>query len=396
MIDLDGALVERVLGIPFTAGEIERILGDLGFACTPLGGNHYRVSPPGWRPDVEIPEDLVEELGRIAGYDRLPTTFLRGALPPAEPRPLEDLRERVRDLAVAAGFQEIITYTLTDLAHLGRVVDPTDGARAEPLSVVNPVAAQHTYLRTSLRAGVLETYAQNRRDEDGALRIVEIGAEYLPREAELPHERQVLCGALGGARLSRWGRPTDERLDFFDAKGAVEGILGDLGIGVSWGASEVFGLLPGHTATLLAGKKPVGVVAQVHPETAAAFDIDEPVFLVELWLEDLVPLLPERPAYTPVSRFPEVRQDLALVVANDTTAGRVLDIVRSHRSGSVRLSGELFDEYRGAGVPEGKKSLALRLRYQATDRTLTDEDVTRIQKGLLTRLAKELGATLRG
>jgi phenylalanyl-tRNA synthetase beta chain len=136
-------------------------------------------------------------------------------------------------------------------------------------------------------------------------------------------------------------------------------------------------------------------VAQVHPDTAASFDIDEPAFLFELWPEDLIRHLPERPDYSAPSRFPEVRRDIALVVDGDLPGGRVLQLVRAHRSGSVRIAADVFDEYRGAGVPAGRKSLALSLRYHAPDRTLTDADVTRIEQGLLTRLQKELGATLR-
>jgi phenylalanyl-tRNA synthetase beta chain len=145
----------------------------------------------------------------------------------------------------------------------------------------------------------------------------------------------------------------------------------------------------------LAGKREIGVLGQVHPNTAHSFDIDEPVFVVELWLEDLVGALPERPAYVPPSRFPEVRHDLALLVDDALPASRLLEIVRSHRSGGVRVSATLFDEYRGTGVPAGKKSLALGLRYQADDRTLADADVGRVETGLLRRLEKELGATLR-
>ncbi|MGH2632360.1 MAG: phenylalanine--tRNA ligase subunit beta, partial [Tepidiformaceae bacterium] len=137
-------------------------------------------------------------------------------------------------------------------------------------------------------------------------------------------------------------------------------------------------------------------VAQVHPDTAVAFDIDEPVFLVEFWLEELVRVLPERPAYAPPSRFPDVRQDIALLVDDSAPASAVLDLVRSHRSGGVRLFADVFDEYRGEGVPAGKKSLALHIRYQAGDRTLTDDDVARIQAGLLKRLEKDLGAVIRG
>ncbi|HXU22791.1 MAG TPA: hypothetical protein VN697_02055, partial [Tepidiformaceae bacterium] len=304
--------------------------------------------------------------------------------------------ERVRDLAVSLGFQEIITYTLTGQSRLDRVVSPSDTRRLSPLGVVNPVAAQHTFLRTTLRAGLLETYSANRRHHEGTLRLFEVGFEYLPVEADLPHERPVLCALAGGARQTRWGQPATDRLDFYDAKGAVAAMLERLGVTATYTPSTGFGLLDGHGASIRAGQDEVGVVAQVHPGTAASFDIDEPVFLIEVWLEELARVLPERPAYTPPSRFPEVRQDIALLIDESTPAASVLQLVRGHRSGAVRLLADVFDDYRGEGLPAGKKSLALHLRYQAPDRTLTDDDVARIQSGLLKRLEKELGAVIRG
>lgn len=386
--------IQRVLGIRIPPDEVRRILTDLGFLCHHLPPNRYSVQPPFWRPDVEIPEDLVEELSRIYGYDRLPATMLRGGLPAPEPRPVEDLRERVRDLVVGLGFQEVITYSLTDRQSLDRVVAPDDARRASPLAVLNPVAARHALLRTSLRASLLETYAANRHHQDTALRLFEVGVEFLPVEADLPHERPVLCALLGGARESRWARPSDERLDFYDAKGAVEALFAALGVAGTFDPAEEYGLLPGHTAAIAADGGQVGVVGQVHPETAAAFDIAEPVFLVELWFEDLVRAIPERPAYAPPPRFPAARRDIALLVDADLPAAKILDLVRSHRAGDVRIAATVFDDYRGAGLPEGKKSLALHLSYQA-ERTLTDDDVAKVEGGLLARLGREFGAVRR-
>jgi phenylalanyl-tRNA synthetase beta chain len=339
---------------------------------------------------------VIEEVGRIYGYEHLPATALRGALPPAEARPLPDLREHVRDLAAGLGFQEIITYSLSDEATLAKVVPPSDPLRLNPLKMVNPVASQYSTMRTSMRAQLLQTAGANRPHAEGTLRLFEIGFEYLPAEADLPHERPVFCGVLLGERENRWGRPSQERLDFFDAKGPVEALLDQLNVGASYRPASHLGLLEGHTAEVVTGGDVLGLVAQVHPDTAAQFDLDEPVFLVELWLEDLVRHRAERPHYVPPTRFPEVRHDIALLVDADLPAARVLQLVRNHRSGAVRLFAEVFDDYRGAGIAEGKKSLALSLRYQGPDRTLTDEDVGRIEKGLLTRLEKELGATLRG
>jgi phenylalanyl-tRNA synthetase beta chain len=387
--------IEQVLGIAVPEQEVVRILRDLGFEVETPTPRAFEVRPPDWRPDVEIADDVIEDIGRIYGYDKLPTTMLRGMLPPAEVQPLRDLRERLRDLAAALGFQETISYTLTDIARLKRMVPEDDALRSSPLGVVNPVAAQHTYLRTSLRPSVLETYASNRHKVDGALRIFEVGFEYLPVEADLPHERTVLCAALGGTREARWAAATVERLDFFDAKGVVEAMLGGIGVKATFAPRSEYGFLEGHCADVRADNDVIGVLGQVHPDNAALFDIEEPVFLLELWVEDLVRHLPERPEYIAASKFPEVHQDLAVLVDASVPAGRLLELARSHRSGTVRLRADLFDEYRGKGIPDGKKSLALRLRFQASDRTLTDADVAKVQQGLLTRLSKELGAELR-
>jgi phenylalanyl-tRNA synthetase beta chain len=395
VISLPKARIEQVLGLEIPEREVERILVGLGFGVR-MTQESIEATVPNWRPDVRIGDDVVEEVGRIHGYDKLPTTFLRGVLPEAEPRPLESLRERLRDLAASLGFQEVITYSLVDRQQLERVVAPQDERRNEPLSVTNPVAAQDSLLRTSLRGSLLETYAANRRLVEGPLRLFEIGVEYLPTEADLPHERPVLCALVGGEGLDRWGRAGGEPVDFFEAKGVCAALLEWVGLEAAWRRDEGFALLPGHTATASVEGRDVGVVARVHPATAAAFDIDDAVYLVELWIEDMAGLLPERPDYSPPPRYPAVRHDIALLVEGELPAGRVLELVRSHRSRGVRISGEVFDEYRGPGIPEGKKSLAVRLHYQADDRTLTDQQVAPIQQGLLARLEKELGAQQRG
>ncbi len=393
-ITLPAARIEQVLGIPIEAADVRRILAALGFEATE-SGDAFEVTPPFWRPDVALPDDLIEELIRVYGYEKLPTTVLRGALPEAQPRPLERVRERSRALAAGLGFQEVVSYTLTSGETLARVVSPDDEDRASPLAATNPVASQHTYLRTSLRGSLLAAYAGNRHHEDAAMRFFEVGVEYLPTEADLPHERPVLCAVLGGQRLERWERPGPERLDFFDAKGAVEDLLGDLGVAAAFTPVEEYALLSGHTAAVSIAGESVGVVAQVHPDVAATFDIEEPVFLFELWFEPLTRVLPERPDYAPPSRYPEARRDLALLVPADTPASAVLELMRTHRARGVRISADIFDEYRGEGVPAGQKSLAVAVRFRADDRTLGEKDVVRIEQGLLRRLEQDLGATLR-
>jgi phenylalanyl-tRNA synthetase beta chain len=394
-ITLTDARIKQVLGVAVPRGEVTRILAALGFELTETADAPLEVRPPDWRPDVEIADDVIEEIVRIYGYDKLPPTMLRGSLPETGRAPSETTRERVRNLAVRLGFQEVINYTLTSKERLSLVVSDDDSRRMDPLGMVNPVASQHRYMRTSLRGDVLASYAKNRAGHDGALRLVEVGSEYLPTEADLPQERQVACFVLGGRRETRWPGAAGDEIDFFDAKGVVEALLGSLGVPSSFQASTEFAFLPGHTATISSGTTTLGVVGQIHPGTAAKFDIDGDVFLAELGIEELTRVLPERPDYDPPSRYPEVRQDLALIVQEDVPASRLLDVVRAHKAKGIAISATVFDEYNGEGVGAGMKSLALAIRYRAADRTLADKDVARVQQGLLKRLEGETGAKLR-
>ena len=394
-ITVTAARIEQVLGMDVPGPDVTRILGALGFAVTPASDGAIQVTAPQWRTDIAVADDVIEEIVRIFGYDKLPATMLRGSLPESARAPAEVARERLRELAVGLGFQEVINYTLTSKALLGLVVAADDERRIAPLAMVNPVASQHTYMRTSLRADVLMSYAKNRAGSDAVLRLVEVGSEYLPAEADLPHERPVACFVLGGERESRWPGRGAERVDFFDAKGAVETLLESLGVPSSFAATEEFALLPGHTAAISSGTEAIGVLGQVHPDVAAKFGIEGDVFLAEIGIEELTRVLPERPDYGPPSRYPEVRIDLALVVKADVPAGRLVDLVRDHRAKGIRISAEVFDEYVGSAVEDGMKSLALSVRFRAADRTLTDKDVERMQIGLLKRLESETGARLR-
>lgn len=387
----------QVLGMEVPEAEVRRILGALGFTCEREPSRRaFRVIPPFWRTDVSIPDDVVEEVARVYGYDKLPTTALRGALPEPARDPVRELRRTLADRFVALGFHEVISYSLTDGEELRLVVAPDDELRRRPLAVVNPVAAQHRLLRTSLRGSLLRTYARNRPHVGASLQLFEIGVEFLPVESDLPDERPVLVALSGGFRPDRWGDPSDERVDFFDLKGALEAALEGLWLRPDFEPAEEHGLLPGHTAAVTVGGERVGVLGQVHPDLAARFDIEEPVFLLELGLRELARHIPERPDYRPPPRFPPVRLDLALVVDASLPAGALVRAVRSHRAGGVSVEADLFDEYRGPGVPEGKKSLALHLRLQAPDRTLTDAEARRVVDGLLSRLEREFGARPRG
>ncbi len=387
--------LDTLIGYKVPDREVRSILEALGFEVE-REGSHYTVTPPWWRTDIAIADDVVEEVVRIAGYDRLVSTGVSGRVPPREPRPLQDLRERLRDALVRAGLQETMSYSLTTEAVLRRVIPAEDLAIIAPLRLRNTLSADREVMRPTLRHAILETVDRNIRAGAESVAVFEAARAYLPRHSEgadvLPEEREYLVGALTGVELDRWGRPGERALDFFDAKGALEAVADELGVAVDYVAGEEFALLPGRVAHLEVGGERVGVLGEVHPDTLAQFGIEQPVVLFEIDIASLLRHALTRRAVTSVSRYPAVEQDLAIVVDEGVTAGRVQRIIESS---ALVASARVFDVFRGERLGEGKKSLAFSIRYQAADRTLTTEDANRQQARLVRRLQHEVGAEQR-
>jgi phenylalanyl-tRNA synthetase beta chain len=209
----------------------------------------------------------------------------------------------------------------------------------------------------------------------------------------LPQEQEHVVGVVTGQREDRWGRPSGESVDFYDAKGYVEAALRSLGVEVAFQEATAYGLVPGQTADLLAHGREVGTLGQVHPSVAAAFAIAQDVYLFELVVDELLPSVGDVRRYQTPSRFPPVVQDVALLVARQLRADQVRAVIEEHEL--VRRA-QLFDVYEGERIPPDKKSLAFSVTYQSPDHTLTDEEVARAQRAILERLRRELSAELRG
>ncbi|MHB8577140.1 MAG: phenylalanine--tRNA ligase subunit beta, partial [Dehalococcoidia bacterium] len=393
-VELTDERLRRVLGIAIDRDDVVRTLTSLGFGCTAGPNGRYDVTVPYWRMDVTIQDDVVEEVIRILGFERLPGTTVSGRVPEYVPQPARLLRDRVKDILVAAGGQEIITYSAVSEELLRKITPAEDLAILQPLRVVNPISNEHELMRTSLRGSMLETFAANLRLKRPSLSLFETAIVYIPAEerAQLPEEREVLIGALAGMRLDRWGRATEAPLDFFDAKGYVELLDRELRAGFTCEPASDPNLLDGRAAEIRVGGIAIGVVGQVHPDVLARFDIEQDVLLYELNLAALLPHAGALPRHTPVSRFPAVEQDLALIVNLDVSAADLLGAIRASK---LVASAEVFDEYTGAAIGEGKKSLAIAVRYQAPDRTLTDDDASKEQNRILRGLQFRFGAQLR-
>ena len=389
-IDVTRRRLKQVLGVDLPTSTVREALTSLGFGCKWEPPEHYQVRVPYWRTDVDIPDDIAEEVARIVGYDQIPTKNLGGDVPPAIPQPLRDLRERLRDALAAAGMQEIITYSLTTSEELERVLP--EGQLKRLLKVVNPLSAEHEYLRPVLRGSVLKTLAANVRQRESEIALFEASRVYLPRSGELPEEQEHIAGVVTGKRDDRWGRSSDEPVDFYDAKGYVQAALQAAGVEGTFEAAEEFGLLPGRTAVVSAAGVKVGVIGQLHPSVASSFGIDQDVYLFELVVDHLLPAVQAGVGYAPLMRFPAVVQDIALVVDSSQPAEDVRRLIERHEL--VRAV-RVFDVYEGEGVPADRKSLAFSVTYQSAEKTLTDEEVARAQSEILKSLSEELNAELR-
>lgn len=424
-IELPPSEVRRLLGIHLDAHSIAEILGRLGFTCSIQGGSTVgdfailaaepvvRVEVPSFRQDVTMVADLCEELARVYGYDRIPSTRLADELPPPMTVKAIELEDQVRDLMVGAGLTELITYSLIDMALVARV-QPSEAVPERYLKISNPGTPEHVYMRRSLLPSLAAALALNFRERERSL-VFEIGRVYLPPaepgkdDRWLPDEPRRLAIALAGPRQPESWLSTDrDWLDFYDLKGIVE-LLGER-LGLS--DQLTFAPLtdderfhPGRSAVLMlvhkrdsrgrpVDQQPVGVLGEAHPQVRARLEVNVPrVLLAEIDLETLIAHAGQA-TYRAISRFPASVQDLS-IVADETVSEAQIRAVIQRSAGEYLESLTLFDRYSGPQVGEGKRSLTYHLVFRASDRTLLDETLAKIRKKIIGNLERELGATIR-
>jgi phenylalanyl-tRNA synthetase beta chain len=398
VVELRSSEVARILGMEMPQEECRRILQTLEFQVETVDANTLRVLVPPHRLDVqEGPADLIEDLVRLYGYDRLPATLLRDQLPEPIPNDQVVFEEKVRDLLVRCGLQEVITYALTTPereAPLGLEPGPY-------VQLLNPISADRTVLRRCLVPSVLEVVANNVKNADD-VHVFEVGSIYLPKEGQkLPDEPRRLAIALCGRRdRAFWGEPqgaTVQGMDFYDLKGIVEALLADLHTATAgYRPAKPSYLHPGKAAEVVVGNRVLGVFGELHPKVAEAYGLaGRSVLVADLDLEQLQAVVPPRHAYVPIPRFPAALRDIAVVVESSIPGERVEAEIRS-QAGDLLREVRLFDVYQGESIPAGSKSLAYALTYQAEDRTLTDKEVDKAHRQIEERLRQTLGAQIRG
>ena len=387
-ITLRAERIDQMLGLQMDAGQVVRLLSALGLGVTEQGAGSWQVSVPSHRFDISLEVDLIEELGRLYGYDRLPVRYPQARLAPeASPEARAEL-PALRRLLVARGYQEAITYSFID-PKMFELFNPG----VMPLQLANPISADMAAMRASLWPGLIKALQYNLNRQQSRVRLFEGGLRFVGQLDGLKQE-PMLAGVATGSRLPEGWANGREALDFYDLKADVEALLGQAGNAdaFSFVAGEHPALHPGQTARIEREGRLVGFIGSLHPELARTLGIEQPVYLFEVLLAEIVE--GELPRFSELSRFPEVRRDLAVVVAREIPADDVLRGIRD-AAGENLTDLSLFDVYQGKGIDPLGKSVAVGLTWQHPSRTLNDDEVSDAMQKILSSLEARFNATLR-
>jgi phenylalanyl-tRNA synthetase beta chain len=384
---------KKLLGIDLTAKEIAALLEKLDFKCK-VTKDKIQVTAPDHRMDISEGviglADVLEEVARSYGYDNIPVTTMADALPPQVGNPVHEWEEHLRDLLIALGLQEVVTYRMTSIEKESRVTKYDDYVR-----IANPIAPEKSVLRRSLTASVLDVLEKNIRLGE-SLSLFEVGSIFEPVKNNLPNEPRKLSIVMTGLReATAWDVKESAQLDFYDLKGRLELLLSGLRFtDISYTATESTSYLhPGKAAEIKINGQVVGVFGELHPLVKEQYELgDSPVLVAEFDLETLRKLNPTY-GIVPVSEFPPVYEDIAIIVDESVLAEKIEALIKQTGGRSVS-NVRLFDVYRDEKIGAGKKSLAYSLTYQA-EKTMTDADAAAIRNKIVKRLEHEVGAKLR-
>ncbi|WP_148862273.1 phenylalanine--tRNA ligase subunit beta [Marinobacter fonticola] len=386
VIELREQRVADVLGLTINRTEVEEILTRLGLHIDKLTRDGWKIHVPSYRPDITIEVDLIEEIGRIYGYNNLPVTEPVGSLGLREEKEAVRPLSSVQALLVSRGYQEAVTYSFVD-DKIQSLID----IHNEGIELANPISSDMAVMRTSLWPGLLKTVAYNQNRQQSRIRFFETGLRFI-RSGDEIDQVPMLSGVVSGPQNPESWVNGRRAVDFYDVKGDLEALFDLLGIDVEFQAAEHAALHPGQAAELrLAGLR-VGWVGALHPQVQKKLDLDGTIYVFELFLNSI--LSGYVPNFKEFSKFPEVRRDLAIIIRNEVTYAEVQRIARQ-QAGEHLTGVRVFDVFEGEAIGEGRKSLALSLFWQHPERTLNDDEIQSWFNAVIDALKAELGATLR-
>ena len=386
VVTLTHARIKQQLKIELASETIQQMLQALGFDVD-VTSDGFRCVAPSWRFDIAIEQDLIEEIARIYGYNNLPTSLPAQALTMAAVPEAETPLMRLKHYLVDQDIQEVVTYSFVDPAMQALLGDGVEGVR-----LANPIASNLAEMRRSLMPGLVEAVRHNVNRQAPRVRVFETGQCFVSSGDQLDQSERLGIALYGQQAPLHFSG--DRLVDFFDLKGIVDGLgMVNGGGSLSWSSGEHPALAPGQTARVSINGQSIGIVGRLHPRLARELDLPKPLFLADL---NLSPLLSGQvTAFKAISRYPRVLRDLAVVVDNSIVWQQIVDAVGSLGDSRIQAV-ELFDVYRGTGVPEGCQSLALSLSLQDPEKTLDDVAIQEMVDQVVRTLGEQTGAELRG
>ena len=390
-VRLRTARAEKVLGLPLGAERIAGLFRGLALSFEQQGDD-FLVTPPSWRFDMEIEEDLIEEIARLYGYDNIPSPAPRGRMEMMVQPEAQRPAYRIRQMLADRGYQEVVNFAFVEEAWEADFAAKT--AESDLIRLANPIASQMAVMRSNLFGGLVSNLVTNLKRKQSRVRLFEVGRTFHRDAAAQPvngfHQPWKLAGlAFGGALPEGWAGGS-RKVDFYDVKGDVEALLAPAQLRFDKLVHPA--LHPGRSARVLLDGQDVGCIGELHPEWVQKYDLPNAPVLFEL--DFAAVKLAKVPAYAEVSKFPPVIRDLAIVVDQSVALQTLLDGLKGQISGLIQDI-QLFDVYVGKGVPENKKSLAFRIVMQDTQRTLQDSEVDAAMQQLVSCFEQAFGAQLR-
>ncbi|MGL5245550.1 MAG: phenylalanine--tRNA ligase subunit beta, partial [Sarcina sp.] len=384
-LKVSSSWVNKFLGTNISQEEMKKCLDSLDLA-TVIKGDTLIITVPTFRIDVDIKEDIAEEIVRIYGYNNVPAT-ISTATTDREPKNVkQQLDDIVTNAMIASGLNQSISYSFVSPKVFDKINLPEDSELRKVVKIRNPLGEDYSVMRTSTLPSMMESLGRNYARNNDIVRLFEIGKVYIPKEDEneLPIEKNILTIGLYG------------EVDYFGLKGVVENLLASLGIkSVAFRRmSENVSYHPGKTAELVIGRTSLGVLGEVHPDVTENYGLEVPCYVAELDLDKLYEFAKTAKSYKALPKFPAVTRDIALLVDDVVLVQEIEDTIKKS-GGNLVETVKLFDVYKGAQIPEGKKSIAYAIVYRDLNKTLTDKDVNKVHDKILKTLEHKLGALLR-
>jgi phenylalanyl-tRNA synthetase beta chain len=392
----------RLLGTQLARNEIGKLLNSIEFDVGPQKDDTRQdalvVQAPSFRVDITRPEDLMEEVARRAGYNNIPTTF---PLMPADARtPSEeiDLRNRIRYAMNGFGFTEAITYSFMPRSACDHLRLKSDDVRRSLVDILNPLSEDQAVMRTSIIPGLLQTVSHNTAQQIKDLKLFEIGKIFIYTEADnLPDETEMLVGLWTGSRQDSSWHATGDACDFYDIKGVVEGLFKALKLSeikfTALPEDTCAYVRPGHSAQIFAGDVPLGIIGEIHPQVLAGVDLKQRIYIFEIDVDRLRPLISDTVQSQPIPKFPAVFRDITIHINKEIETRALFENINGFKEKLVERV-DFLDVFEGEPIPPHQKSISMRVTYRSQSKTLEDKEVHDLHKSITDRLVETFNAKL--